>query len=341
VKRLALACLIALAACAGVLGLRRASVETFPHRRHVVAGVSCTSCHPAMERDDGALHLPTDATCTTCHTKPHDTRPCIGCHTPAGAVAQLEEAKAHLRFDHGRHLDGPARGNCMRCHTGIADGDTTMRPTMATCFKCHGDEQDARQCDSCHVDLEESGTLPQSHLAHEGDWIREHGTRAASSGDLCETCHRDSFCATCHGQTAPALTADRRPTSPFDASVHRAGFAARHSLEAKADPGLCTTCHQAARCLACHEERGVAGESAGSPHPRGWVGLTQSENLHGREARRDPSACASCHGGAGEAMCVRCHAVGGVGGSPHPPGWSSPQPLSAMPCRLCHPVGSR
>ena len=337
------ALLIVLVACAGVLGLRSATTNVFPHRSHVVAGVSCTRCHPGMEKDVGPLHIPDDASCTTCHDKPHDTRPCLGCHAPVDAVAQLAEARAHLKFDHGRHLLGEAAGNCMRCHKGVAEGDRAMRPAMATCFTCHAHEasRDARRCDACHKDLAEEGTLPASHLAHDGDWMREHGTRAASSGDLCETCHKQSFCAECHGVTAPTIPARARFSDPLAPSVHRAGFAARHSLEARAQPAACTTCHQADRCASCHISRGVAGDTARSPHPAGWVGITSAENRHGREARRDPAACASCHGGAGEKLCVQCHAVGGVGGNPHPPGWSSPQPMSSLPCRMCHPIGAR
>jgi len=342
-RRVVVSCLLlALAACAGVLGLRRDPTDRFPHRAHVVAGISCTRCHDGIDREPRLVaHLPDDATCTSCHTKPHDPRPCAGCHTTPDKPAMLVEAKQHLVFDHGRHLRGPARGNCVRCHAGVADGDERMRPAMATCFGCHDDAQAARRCDTCHTNLVEERTLPQSHLAHDGDWIREHGTRAASSGDLCSTCHTQSSCAKCHGQTAPVLTSELRPADPFRASAHRAGFAARHSLEANADPGACTTCHQVDRCAACHASRGVAGEGARTPHPRNWVGPTAADNLHGREARRDPAACASCHGGAGEMLCVRCHAVGGVGGNPHPPGWSSRQPMTAMPCRLCHPIGAR
>ena len=39
--------------------------------------------------------------------------------------------------------------------------------------------------------------------------------------------------------------------------------------------------------------------------------------------------------------CVNCHKVGGVGGSPHPASFTSKLPLSAMPCRMCHPFGAR
>ena len=103
-------------------------------------------------------------------------------------------------------------------------------------------------------------------------------------------------------------------------------------------PGTCNACHDDSSCRSCHEREGVAATAAGavSPHPPGWVGLSLADNEHGREARRDPAACASCHGGAGEQLCVGCHKVGGVGGSPHPPGWESNQPMSALPCRLCH-----
>ena len=77
----------------------------------------------------------------------------------------------------------------------------------------------------------------------------------------------------------------------------------------------------------------------GSPHPPGWVGTRGSDNRHGLEARANPVSCASCHGGAGEALCVGCHRVGGPGGNPHPVGFSSHKPLSDLPCRLCHTEG--
>jgi hypothetical protein len=331
---------VALAACAGVLGLRTGTPETFPHRAHVRAGVSCTRCHTNLDKP--GLHIPDDASCVSCHDKPHDPRPCGGCHRSATARIELVEAIDHLKFNHPKHV-GIVKGNCMRCHDGVAGDAKNVRPPMATCFRCHDESRNARTCDTCHKDLAEEGTLPSSHLAHDGDWMREHGARAASSGDLCETCHsRQSFCAGCHGQTVPALPAERRFIDPFQASVHRAGFVSRHSLEARSDPGACSTCHTPDRCASCHTAKGIAaiGDSRGSPHPAGWVGQTSSENRHGREARRDPAACASCHGGAGEKLCVSCHAVGGVGGNPHPVGWSSRQPLTAMPCRMCHPLGS-
>jgi hypothetical protein len=339
---IALAC-AGIAACAGVLGLTREGAQPFPHRAHAVAGVTCTRCHPGIDRDDGrALHIPDDGTCTSCHTRPHDSHPCLDCHAAPGAIAELAEARSHLVFAHDKHA-GPVRGNCMRCHVGVADGDQHMRPPMATCFKCHDHDasRDARTCTACHKNLEHSKTLPETHLAHDGDWVREHGTRASSSGDLCQSCHRDRFCADCHGKTVAVLPATAHFADTMSTSIHRAGFQSRHALEARSQPGACATCHTPDRCASCHVAKRIAGKSPRSPHPVNWVGPAASDNAHGREARRDPSACASCHDGAGQSLCVGCHKVGGIGGNPHPPGWSSRLPASAMPCRLCHPIGSK
>ena len=144
--------LVAAAACAGVLGLTRPSVDTFPHRKHVIAGTSCTTCHVDIERNESALHLPDDKTCVGCHTKPHDTRSCMGCHSSAMTAAELVSTKDHLEFDHAPHLKGPAKGNCMRCHGAVADGDRHLRPAMATCFKCHDDMREARERLEAEVD---------------------------------------------------------------------------------------------------------------------------------------------------------------------------------------------
>ncbi len=333
---------VILGACAGILGLSHTSPREFPHRKHVLAGVSCTDCHTDITDDAVPLHIPSDATCITCHAKPHDSHPCLGCHAAPDALAELAEAKEHLVFAHAKHI-AASKGECVRCHTGIAEGDAHLRPPMAACFRCHDHEaqQDARNCAACHRGLEDTTLLPQTHLAHDGDWLREHGTRAASSGELCQACHREQFCAACHGVTVAALPATLHFANPFAPSVHRAGFTARHALEARAEPGACATCHTPDRCASCHLARGVSGDGKRSPHPPGWVGLAATDNAHGREARRDPASCAGCHDGAGQTLCIGCHKVGGIGGNPHPAGWSSRLPVAAMPCRLCHPVGSR
>jgi hypothetical protein len=230
-------------------------------------------------------------------------------------------------------------GDCVRCHTEIAAArPPSVLPRMATCFGCHQhrDQWAMRDCDGCHVDLRDEGVVPDDHLVHDGDFVREHGVRAASARDLCASCHTERQCASCHGEgTVPVLPWKLAPGEVSLSGLHRAGFVARHADEARADPGICTTCHSEGSCVDCHSRQNVAGTTARSPHPPGWA-----NGEHGQQARIDPISCAGCHGGAGEQLCVGCHTVGGPGGDPHGPGFTSRKDEHHdLPCRLCHGVG--
>jgi hypothetical protein len=187
------------------------------------------------------------------------------------------------------------------------------------------------------VNLKIERVLPESHVVHGPDFMREHGVRAASEMGLCTSCHSGRTCAACHGLTIAALPARLHFDGPPRADMHRAGFVARHALEARSDPAICVTCHAESSCQSCHERSHViANDGNRSPHPQGWVGLPGSSNAHGPAARNDPVSCASCHGGGGEQLCVGCHRVGAPGGNPHPPGFLSRLSLTELPCRLCH-----
>src|SRR5262249_22493305 len=156
--------------------------------------------------DRDPVVLPDDTTCRSCHPKPHDERSCMSCHSSPTAAGAAVEARDHLTFSHAGHL-ARMDGDCVRCHTGVRDQGAALRPKMATCLTCHPhDEQfTPDRCDSCHVDLEAERVLPESHVVHDGDWLHEHGTRAASASDLCMTCHAQRSCASCHGKTTAVL----------------------------------------------------------------------------------------------------------------------------------------
>ena len=334
-----------LVACASILGIKPPNDKPFPHRAHVLKGVSCATCHAAVSSSTAGSpsDFSTQKACVTCHSQPHDARTCSNCHGRHEDRQRAAEAKLHLRFSHRDHT-ATTRGRCSRCHDAIASGDGPLRPTMANCLSCHEHRQawESRACSPCHVNMEAEGTRPASHIVHGRDFMRRHGTEAASSRDLCSSCHAESDCAECHGTRVPALPSVWHFDQVRRADMHAAGFFARHSLEARQDPALCTTCHQdASGCRRCHERQGllqVTREHA-SPHPPGWVGAPGAGNSHGREARLNPVSCASCHGGAGEALCVGCHRVGGPGGNPHPRGFHSDKRMSEMPCRMCHLEG--
>lgn len=342
-RSLLLALALPLSACAGVLGFRQDPSHSFEHRAHVLKGVNCRECHGSVGTagDTAPLHFPTNQDCLRCHQKPHDARACDGCHGESHTRASAALARDHLRFDHGSHMPR-ARGDCVRCHQQVAvDRPTALRPAMSVCFSCHAhqDQWRVRDCDGCHVDLPAERITPSSHVVHDGDFLREHGVRAASARDLCATCHSERSCASCHGVgTTPGLPARLAVGDGRVAGLHRAGFRGRHAAEARVDPGLCLTCHAERSCQDCHASSGVArGNASRNPHPPGWLDARRGGGDHGRQARLDPVSCASCHGGAGEQLCVGCHRVGGPGGNPHGRGFSSNKNSQRdMPCRLCH-----
>lgn len=342
-RALGVALALTVGACATILGFRPRERAPFEHREHVLQGIHCSRCHGGVvgAGDEGPLHIPGKAECMSCHERPHDARSCDLCHGLPETREGATLARKNLRFQHKTHVPR-VRGDCVRCHVDIHRDVEAIRPGMGTCLACHEheDEFQVRDCDRCHGNLHTEQTRPSSHLVHEGDWRREHGARAGGAREMCETCHSESFCAGCHGAGTAATTPERlRSDDPFSPGVHRGGFRARHGNEARGNPGLCTTCHQPEACADCHrgEGRSAAGDAPGTPHPRGWLGLQGESNDHGPAARRDPGSCAACHSGAGEALCVGCHRVGGIGGDPHPPGWSSSlRPRLDAACRPCH-----
>ncbi|MFO0725373.1 MAG: cytochrome c3 family protein [Myxococcota bacterium] len=335
-------------ACASILGLHDGElIRRFPHRAHLANGVGCLDCHNGVEtlEAEPKLHRPGLDNCARCHPKPHVDRNCFDCHVEQGRDAKALETQRYLRFEHKRHLDD-LHGNCARCHYEVTE-DRAVTPAMATCLSCHQhqDAYDGRTCNQCHLDLPGEASRPASHAAHGPDFTQRHGAVAGSQRDYCQTCHGDRFCLGCHGVSVPFLPAKGR----FDEvelgknMLHRAGFRARHALEARAAPGTCTVCHNPQSCNECHRGAGITptGKISLGPHPPGWVGVTQADNAHGRAARLDPLSCAACHSGAGEALCAECHKVGGIGGNVHPLGWKSNKPFSEAPCRLCHLGGVR
>lgn len=339
-RMLVMLALFGLGACASVLGIRSAGERRpFEHRPHVVEGVSCTRCHDqtAAAESDSPVALPETALCLECHDRPHDRRRCRSCHGLEDTDHRTHQARHYLTFAHRSHVR-ELDGQCVRCHEDVQSAGARLLPKMADCLGCHEHSNDfeLRACGRCHQNLETEEVRPSSHVVHGPDFTRSHGPQASAQADLCATCHSEVDCASCHGAQVPALPQRLQFTWPRLEGIHRANFLSRHALEARADPGLCVTCHSTDSCQACHAEAEVAtGASTGSPHPPGWVGL--ASNLHGPAARRDPLSCASCHGGAGEMLCVSCHEVGGVGGNPHPPGFESSKNRSTeLPCRLCH-----
>jgi hypothetical protein len=133
-----------------------------------------------------------------------------------------------------------------------------------------------------------------------------------------------------------------------------------HAVAAQQNDPNCSTCHRAQSfCLGCHQRVGVtlsgpyanfAGRGRFHPPKAVWTDGARSPQHHAWEARRNLSACVSCHT---EQDCTICHATRAAGssasgsgagvsnaGSPHPPGFRtkcrSALRRNARSCLVCH-----
>ena len=315
----------------------------FSHRQHLARGAHCEQCHPSAATSRSAVDnlIPTEAECRACHPidrgKPdNDAKPvtaCAGCHVgyaPDRPVERVYLTPTPLKFPHSDH----AKISCASCHGDMSRVDlATARqlPTMQSCLTCHGDGIEQRHCADCHLaklggliqTQFEFGTLaPQSDQlgdAHGPGFARDHRQQASQPGATCEACHDRSECVACHQGTV----------KPMD--FHPGDYLMTHPIEARRGRPDCSACHRyESFCVACHEREGIgtrgntqfdASDPTKQFHPVGWASAGPGPNLHAQDARRNISACASCHR---EEDCLTCHSAepsNMVRASPHPSGW--------------------
>lgn len=147
-------------------------------------------------------------------------------------------------------------------------------------------------------------------------------------------------------EPSPAQDRTSRPT-PLRAPVsgeeagaargfHPPNFVLRHGAEAFAARHECAQCHsREAFCRSCHTAVGTGAEG---PFITGAFHDGQPEWLlaHGRAARQNMEACASCHQ---QTSCLRCHSArSGWGMNPHGRGFDPARvgDRSRMSCAVCH-----
>ncbi len=343
-----------LAACKGAHPVPKKTAEaprttTFPHSRH--DGLDCTECHADMLKATrlGQVPLPTGAKCEECHdAKAPDA--------PGLAIRGLRPVESHtyqITFDHAAHVARiQAKPPCGACHQPSSLPEPGLArdwsPPMKACTACHHHEVEVSnaRCQPCHVSLRRFSLKPIESLAgfsHQGDFVRTHRDLAKGSAATCAQCHDQTFCASCHATaTNPVRAEIRFPEKVESNYIHRSDYVSRHMIEASADPASCRKCHGSFFCESCHREQGVAGSISSNPrnpHPAGWT----ARDAHGRAARENIVACAACHDQGAASVCVSCHRVGGIGGSPHPPGYAAQHSRndirSNAMCRVCHTTG--
>lgn len=323
----------------------------FPHQQHLARldcgapgqpdCLSCTTCHAGASEQAATWKKPPPSVCEGCHRPDEPRYAYARSIRPANAP---RPAAYEVRFDHDAHLLMPQiKGQCLECHAGAVGTAQSkpLFPPMATCTGCHEHraEFEANACGRCHPSSALRGLRPVSFLPHDERWIRRHAVQARGAPAQCGTCHAQAQCDGCHDATQSLRAELKRPDAVGADFVHRFDYLSRHGIEARSQPAQCASCHQKQDCDACHVRHGVSGGAvdARSPHPLGWaIGLGPETNLHAKAARRDIWSCAACHDQGAATNCVRCHAVGGFGGSPHPPGWRSTRSVSEGGCAECH-----
>jgi hypothetical protein len=338
----------------------------FSHRTHLAKGATCASCHPGATTSRSAVDnlLPTELECRACHPidraapdkvvagAPPAT--CTACHPgwqPGAPVARIYLTPPPLKFDHAAHKATP----CATCHGDLTKVDlatTQQLPTMAACLACHRDGVAPRHCTDCH--LASAAGRMQTQFSH-GDLVpltsglgdghgptfaKDHRQEASQPGATCSACHDRSECVACHQGVVKPM------------EFHPGNYVLTHAVEARRGTPDCSACHRAQSfCVACHERSGISMQRVPSEfsstepgrafHPPQWASRTGGPNRHAAEARKNLTACASCHR---EEDCLDCHSAepGKLRASPHGPGWRGSSRCRALDrgnrrmCLRCH-----
>jgi hypothetical protein len=318
-----------------------------PHGRHLELGMGCPVCHEGQEQSTalGQVPLPSEARCMLCHGGQKAEGNCGFCHTAPDAPRTYARREPRLRLDHVAHLERVDQ-DCTACHTKAKKAGAFERvtPPMSACMECHEHRRQYAEarCEVCHVDMQRYALRPVTAFSHEGNFLKDHERAARASAASCAQCHEQSFCAECHASTLavrPEVKLVERVDRRF---IHVGDFLGRHAMESRADSTTCRKCHGGSFCDSCHRVQGLSAASQRTmkPHPEGFM-TPGSPHFHGQAARRDIASCAACHDQGAQSNCVQCHHVGGIGGNPHPPGWSLRHGREEINrngmCLACHP----
>jgi hypothetical protein len=316
-----------------------------PHARHAAAKVDCLTCHETAydSKQLGERVSAEEKTCLQCHKDRKDD--CAMCHTKVRQrQAGAPRPEPRLIMSHAAHIER-TKEDCKVCHTKLPEPVRTqeMVPAMQLCLNCHEHKKDFDdgKCARCHTDLQRYQLKPISRYTHGGNFVREHMRPARAAPNTCATCHDQTFCADCHAATVGPRIEVKQPDRVDRDFIHRNDFVSRHAIESQADRASCRRCHGTSFCDNCHQAQALTPQAVAprNPHPPGWS-LPGSAEFHGTEARRDIGRCAACHDQGAASNCVSCHRVGGVGGNPHPVGFTDKHGREEIQtnnmCRYCH-----
>ncbi len=111
------------------------------------------------------------------------------------------------------------------------------------------------RCTECHSADTEVGLKPIEVYNHQTDWIARHRFFASKTIQLCNACHKVSFCTDCHAYKEELKPSDKLSDSPDRWLPHRGDYLFQHRIDGRLDPTSCFRCHgrqNNAICRRCH-----------------------------------------------------------------------------------------
>jgi hypothetical protein len=328
------------------------------HQNGIFKGTprDCASCHQSGQRFARGnvvmppQHVPTAATCDTCHTTrafagakfnhtgiaPGNCQACHNGTTSAGKPSQHLATSASCDachrttawmpagFDHA----GVVAGTCASCHgSGRATGKPVQHmPTNQSCDDCHKgfaawrptawnhtQMAVAGQCASCH-----SGVYPPAD-GRPANHIPTASVPATATAN-CDACHKGSITSWANGR----LHANVNVTSGC-ANCHNGSF-----LNAVGKPSTPIHSSGVSSCESCHSTSGWAGAKVDHS---GFTAATNCANCHnGTTTTGKPSTHIPT-----TANCFACHNVSPASWKPSK--WNHTQVPVAAACASCHTGG--
>jgi len=110
-------------------------------------------------------------------------------------------------------------------------------------------------CSDCHAGDTLSGK-PVKAFDHDQRWYEIHKYPGAYAAEVCSSCHKQSYCADCHGSEEELKPSLKHADKPGHQMPHRGNYLVQHQVDGKTDPAKCFKCHgrrNNEQCKRCHK----------------------------------------------------------------------------------------
>ncbi len=111
------------------------------------------------------------------------------------------------------------------------------------------------QCTDCHSEDTTVASKPIATFIHSNDWVKRHRFVASQTSQLCNACHKVSFCTDCHAYKDELKPSDKYSGSTERWLPHKGDYLYQHRIDGRIDPASCFRCHGRQNnevCKRCH-----------------------------------------------------------------------------------------